>query len=286
LLEAGLGTGLLCLNDNRYTLTKMGYFILHDPTVRSVMDFSHHICYRGLFDLDRAITDGQPAGLKTLGNWETVYEALASLPAEVRQSWFAFDQHFSDAAFPGALPLVFAERPTRLLDVGGNTGKWAVQCVRHDPDVHVTMVDLPGQLAMARKHVDTLGLAERIDFVPLNILDESQALPTGHDVIWMSQFLDCFSEAQIVGILRRAVRAMTPATTLYILEPYWDRQRNETAAFCLQQTSIYFTGIANGNSQMYAAADMLRCIQESGLRVVEDRDDVGLYHTLFKCRRA
>ena len=27
-------------------------------------------------------------------------------------------------------------------------------------------------------------------------------------------------------------------------EPFWDRQRFETASFCLQQTSLYFTAMA------------------------------------------
>lgn len=286
LLESGLGIGLLCLKDNRYTLTKTGYFILCDPTIRACMDFAHDVCYRGLFDLELAIANGQPAGLKEFGNWPTVYEALASLPAEVQQSWFGFNQFFSDLAFPSALPLVFADRPQRLLDIGGNTGKWAAHCVRHDRDVQVTIVDLPGQLKLAKQNVGTLGLEDRIDYFPLNLLDESQPFPTGYDAIWMSQFLDCFSEKQIVQILQRAVPAMTSATTLYILEPYWDRQANATAAFCLQQTSLYFTCIANGNSQIYSADDMLRCINASGLRVIEDRNEVGPYHTLLKCRRA
>jgi hypothetical protein len=72
--------------------------------------------------------------------------------------------------------------------------------------------------------------------------------------------------------------------TLYILELFWDRQSNETAAFCLQQTSLYFTCIANGNSQMYHSADLLRCLAEANLKVIDDRDQVGLYHTLLKCR--
>src|SRR6185369_9525761 len=104
--------------------------------------------------------------------------------------------------------------------------------------------------------------------------------------IWMSQFLDCFSEKEIVSILRRAGRAMGPNDALYILELLWDRQPNETAAFCLQQISLYFTCIANGNSQMYHSDDLLRCIAEAGLKVVEEKDQVGLYHTLLKCRRA
>jgi hypothetical protein len=54
----------------------------------------------------------------------------------------------------------------------------------------------------------------------------------------------------------------------------------------LQQISLYFTCIANGNSQMYHSADMLRCVAASGLRVIGDRDQVGLYHTLLQCRKA
>jgi hypothetical protein len=102
----------------------------------------------------------------------------------------------------------------------------------------------------------------------------------------MSQFLDCFSQNEIVSILRRAAQSLPAGGNLYILELFWDRQPNATAAFCLQQTSLYFACIANGNSQMYHSADLLRCLRDSGLELIEERDQVGLYHTLLKCRRA
>ena len=102
----------------------------------------------------------------------------------------------------------------------------------------------------------------------------------------MSQFLDCFSLPQIESILRRAARALAPGGSVHILELFWDRQPNETAAFCLQQTSLYFTCIANGNSQMYHSADLLRCVASSGLKLVEERDQVGQFHTWLKCRKA
>jgi hypothetical protein len=78
---------------------------------------------------------------------------------------------------------------------------------------------------------------------------------------------------------------MTTETTLHVLELFWDRQPNATAAFCLQQTSLYFTCIANGNSQMYRSSDLLQAIAKSGLTVVQDVDEVGSYHTLLKCRK-
>jgi len=286
LLEAGLGIGLFCLNDERFTLTKLGYLILADPMTRVNMDFTHEICYRGMFQLDEAIARGEPVGLKSLGDYKTLYEGLSSFPPETQRSWLAFDHYYSDAAFPVALPLVFANKPKRLLDVGGNTGRWAIQCAKFDPDVHITIADLPQQLELARKAIADNGLAHRIDLHSVDLLDHAQPLPTGFDAIWMSQFLDCFSEAEIVSILRRTAAAMSPETRLFILELFWDRQPNESAAFCLQQTSIYFTVIANGNSQMYHSADLIRCLNESGLVLENDRNEVGLYHTLLTCRRA
>jgi ubiquinone/menaquinone biosynthesis C-methylase UbiE len=315
LMESGLGIGLFCLSGGdasspesegavprvsssanltgdegvaattRFTLTKLGYFMLHDEMTRVNMDVVHDICYRGLHDLDKSIEQGKPVGLKTLGDWNTFYEGLSSLPPHARKSWLAFDHYYSDAAFPAALPLVFADKPKRLLDVGGNTGKWAVQCAKFNPNVHITIADLDQQLVLAHQTIKQQGLEDRVSFHATDLLDESNPLPTGYDAIWMSQFLDCFSEAEIVSILKRAAAALAPGGTLYILELFWDRQPNATAAFCLQQTSLYFTCIANGNSQMYHSSDLLRCIAASGLKMIEDRDQVGLYHTLLKCRK-
>jgi len=286
LLESGLGIGLFCLNDGRFTLTKLGHIMFRDPMTRINMDVVHEVCYRGMFDLDKALQEGKPTGLKTLGNWKTLYEGLSSMTPQARASWLAFDHYYSDMAFPAALPLVFAGRPKRLLDVGGNTGKWAVECAKFDPDVRITIADLPQQLELARETIRDNRLESRVDFLAIDVLDQSKSFPEGYDAIWMSQFLDCFSESEIISILRRVASSLASGSNLYILELFWDRQPNEIAAFCLQQTSLYFTCIANGNSQMYHSADMMRCLGESGLALVEEHDQVGPHHTLFKCRKA
>ncbi len=97
------------------------------------------------------------------GDWNTIYEGLSQLPEPVQTSWFAFDHYYSDRAFPSALRAVFNRPIARLLDVGGNTGKWALQCVTHDPQVHVTILDLPGQLQKAKRNIDAAGMAERVE---------------------------------------------------------------------------------------------------------------------------
>jgi hypothetical protein len=115
-------------------------------------------------------------------------------------------------------------------------------------------------------------------------LDTEQKFPFGFDVIWMSQFLDCFSEAQIQSILNRCHAALSRDGCVFILEPFWDKQRFAASAFALQQTSLYFTAIANGNSQMYHSDNFINCIESAGFTVVEHKNMVGISHTLLKCK--
>ncbi len=285
LLESGLSMGLVLVNDKRYTLGKTGHFILHDPLTKVNMDFVHDVNYKGLFYLDKSIETGKPEGLKEFGSWNTVYEALSQLPPHVQESWFNFDHFFSDDAFPLVLPKVYNGEVKNILDIGGNTGKWAIASARYSPDVHITIMDLPGQLDMAKKKAEQLGLSNRISFLAVNLLEENAKIPKGFDAIWMSQFLDCFSENQIVSILKRCHEALDDNGYVFILEPFWDRQRFEVASFCLQQTSLYFTVLANGNSQMYSAEVFLKCIDEAGLEVAEETDRIGISQTLLKCKK-
>ncbi|MBS1947465.1 MAG: methyltransferase domain-containing protein [Bacteroidetes bacterium] len=285
LLESALSAELVTINNGKYTNTKTGYFILHDPLTKVNMDFVNDICYKGLFHLEDSVKTGKPAGLRELGNWPTIYEGVAHLPEKLQQSWFNFDHFFSDDAFPIVLPLVYKHNIKNLLDIGGNTGKWAMASVGYNKEVHVSIMDLPGPTKVARQKVDALNLGNRISFVTRNLLEDKTPFPKGFDAIWMSQFLDCFSEDDIVSILKRCYDALNEEGMLFILEPFWDRQKFEVAAFCLQQTSIYFTALANGKSQMYSAATFLPCVEKAGFEVVEETDNIGLSQTLLKCRK-
>jgi ubiquinone/menaquinone biosynthesis C-methylase UbiE len=285
LLESGLSMGLVLVNNKKYTLGKTGHFILNDPLTITNMDFVHDVNYEGLFHLDESIQTGKPVGLKYFGEWNTIYEALSQLPQHVQKSWFNYDHFFSDDAFPLVLPLVYNEKVKNILDIGGNTGKWAIASSKFSPDIHVTIMDLPGQVNVAKKTIEKMGLNERVSFLPVNILDEQTKVPGGFDAIWMSQFLDCFSENEIISILTRCCEALDENGQVIIMEPFWDRQKFEVGAFCLQQLSIYFTVMANGNSQMYSSEIFIKCIEEAGLEIVEQTDNIGLSQTLLKCKK-
>ena len=289
LLEASLtiGTVLVDPATNRFSLSKTGWFLLNDPATRVNLDFNHDVNYEGMFRLEEALIEGKPVGLRHFGNWATLYEGLSRLPEDARSSWFAFDHFYSDSSFEEALRIVFAQKPETLLDVGGNTGRWALQCVGYDTGVRVTIMDLPQQLELMREATKGKPGADRIDGFAINMLDHDSRFPADrhYDAIWMSQFLDCFAEEEIASILARTAGIMDGKTTLFIMETLWDRQRFEPAAFCLTQTSLYFTAIANGNSKMYHSEDLMRIVEKAGLQVVKIHDNLGQGHSILEIKK-
>lgn len=286
LLEAGLGLHIVWRRDGRYHLGKLGRFLLDDEMTRVNFDFTRDVCYRAAAHLDESLREGKPAGLKELGPWATLYEGLSVLPEPARRSWHAFDHFYSDQAFPAVCKRLATNLPARFLDIGCNTGRWAQFCLGRFPALECGLVDLPLQLERARERLTEAGMVERARFHPVDLLDVGTELPTGYELIWMSQFLDCFSEDQIVAILDKVRVALPSGGRLWILELFWDRQRFEAAAFSLQQTSLYFTCVANGTSQMYDSSVFLSLVERAGFEICELTDGIGGYHTLLECRAA
>lgn len=279
LLEFALGMGVVKLvpdiKEERYVLSKTGWFLLEDDMTRVNMDFVNDICYKGAFNLTESVKNGKPEGLSVFGKWTTIYEALSTLPDQAKKSWFAFDHFYSDIAFPEALPIVFVQHPKKLLDIGGNTAKWSICCCKYNPDIKVTIVDLPGQTAVARENASKAGFADRIDTCEGNILADSTVLPTGYDAIWMSQFLDCFSLKQVTKIIKKVVSAAGDNTDIYVLEPLWDCQKFQASSYSLQATSIYFTCMANGNSKMYRYQELVDAIEAGGAKLETAHHNLG-----------
>ncbi len=286
LIEAALASDLIEEVGDAFQITKVGVFILMDELTRVNMNFVNDVCYNGAKFTTESIREGRPAGLKVLGDWPTVYEGLSALPEPAKKSWFEFDHYYSDDAFPYAMDIIFQDNPKHIFDIGANTGKWAMACKERNPELAVTLLDLPIQLNVARQKIEEKGLGKNVNYHPIDLLDPFQKIPPGADTIWMSQFLDCFSKAEILQILKNVHQAIDENTNVYILEPFFNNQKYPAAEYCLIATSLYFTTMANGNSKMYSIDVMKKLIDASGLKVVETFELIGdSYHTILKCQK-
>lgn len=287
LLESGASAGVVNLSSNgHFVISKVGQLLLHDRMAKINMDFTHFVCYRGMYFLDKAVNDGQPIGLRSIDDrHSTIYEALPHLPEDVRSSWYAFDHFYSDAAYSVALDSIFSRDPETLVDIGANRGQFSILAARSNDSLRVTMIDLKDQLKEAAAAVEAAGFGDRVVGIAMDVRGDISSIPSKQDVYWLSQFVCCLSESEIVSLLQRIKKKMAGESRLYVLETCWDRQQHQAASYALVNTSLYFTCIANGNSKMYSADELLTCLERSGLLCERITDVPGSYHTLFECRR-
>lgn len=284
LLDMALSMHIIYQQDENYIIGKVGYFLLHNKMTQVNLNFTQDVCYQGMFHLQEALETGKPSGLSVFGDWKTIYPALSQLPEKAQKSWFEFDHFYSDNSFPAAFKYIEKSNPNHIYDVGGNTGKWAKYCVTHHENVHVTLLDLPQQLKLAQKNIEDAGLTSRISTYPIDIL-ENGPLPQDADIWWMSQFLDCFNEEQIVQILTRIYNNMNENARVYIMDMFWDRQPFQAGVLSVNAISFYFTCLANGNSRFYHSKVFYKCLTEAGFLVEQDIDNLGIGHTLLICRK-
>lgn len=284
LLEVGLSIKALYVDGEKIKLSKLGYFLCSDDMTRVNINFVNDVCYEGLLQLEKSLHSGKPEGLKVFGTWETIYEGLTKLPEKTRDSWLKFDHFYSDQAFEEALPFVFKNKPRSILDIGGNTGRFASLCLDYCQQVVLSILDLSGQIELMKHETNRNRYRGRLSAIEMNILEEERPIPGTFDVIWMSQFLDCFSIPQIVQILKKCAQAVDRQSSIFILEPLVDRQKFRASADSLTMTSLYFTCMANGNSKMYHLDDLIYCIEEAGLTLASPAQELGHCHTLLECR--
>ena len=295
LIDAAYRADMVCSEeeetgkDTRWILTKTGLYLATDRMTEVNLSFSADVCAEGLLSLTESLKTGKPAGLRTFSETaSTIYPLLETLPEPARKSWFDYDHFYSDHVFEEELPILKKETSFKsVCDVGGNTGKFALAAAAFDPDVHVTIADLPEQCAAAKEKIADAGLSGRIALCPCDILKSSPAdLPRGVDVWWMSQFLDCFSNEQAVRILRLVRDAMEERAVLAVNEIFGDRQRRDTAALVVDECSLDFTAIANGVSRFFNSAEFMECLSAAGFKVKSLHDGLGLGHTLIIAEKA
>ena len=273
--------------NHAYRLSRVGECLIYDQMTEVNFDFSNLVNYAPLKHTLKALQSGKPAGLKEYDEtWTTIYPHLKDLPQKSRRAWFAFDHFHSDSAYQAALNILKDRQVRYFVDIGGNTGRFTKKALATWQDSRACIVDLPEQIGLMRQNTNLKSLQNRIDTVPINWLDpDAQPLIKEKvDLIWMSQFLDCFSRAEAVSILKRAKNlARQNGAMLAILEPLVDHQRNRAATLSIACSSLYFSCLANGNSKFFSSEELRGIIDESGLVVESVHEPIGVGHSLYIC---
>lgn len=281
LLEIAETIGIVENRDNKFFITQIGKNFLYDEMTIVNFNFVRNVCYLGASKLTESFLKNEPSGLKELyPNSQTIYPYLSKLPDTMRKSWYEFDHYYSDNCFDIIYHII--KNNGRIFDIGANTGNFEKVCLKNDPNIDITMVDLKENIDVIKNSKDLKGCK----FYSADVLDKDSKMPFISGSVLMSQFLDCFSKEQILFILKRIKECSEQTTKFYILEPFIDKQKFFAAKYSLVHTSLYFTCMANGNSKMYTQSDMEEIIKLAGLKINAIYDNLGVHdYTLLECSK-
>lgn len=104
----------------------------------------------------------------------------------------------------------------RMLDIGGNSGEFALWACRVQAGLRATVVDLPVVCEVGREHVAAHPEAGRIEFVPGNAL--ADPLPGGFDLVTFKSILHDWPEEAAARFIERADECLNPGGAVLIFE--------------------------------------------------------------------
>ncbi len=150
-----------------------------------------------LFSYDRCF-DATPENLAATRRWMRFTTALTRHEAQA-----CIDHHdFSTCR--------------RVLDVGGNSGEFALRLCKAHPELRATVFDLPLVCEVGQAHVAGAEEASRIEFVRAGATPEE--LPRGFDAVCFKSMLHDWPEDGVRQFLERAWRALDRGGRLVIFE--------------------------------------------------------------------
>jgi ubiquinone/menaquinone biosynthesis C-methylase UbiE len=119
--------------------------------------------------------------------------------------WVKFARSMSAMAVPmaGVLTQMISPSsgPVRVLDIAAGHGMYGVTVARNLANVHVTAVDWPAVLEVAKENAAKSGVADRYSTRPGSAFDAD--LGQGYDYVFITNFLHHFDPATNEKLLRR-----------------------------------------------------------------------------------
>jgi ubiquinone/menaquinone biosynthesis C-methylase UbiE len=226
--ERGLHLLLDLLRANRVVVEEAAAFRLtpaflnalqYRDLLEAKLDFAHLVAPDVLERFTALLTDPREfmehARIFDLYNYAHSLEATAENLQRTR-TWMRFTTCLTRYETEACLKYHDFRPYRRLLDIGGNSGEFALRICKAHPELHAAIFDLPVVCAIGRGHVATEPEAPRITFHEGNAL--ADPLPAGFDLITFKSMLHDWPEPEAKRLLNRASQALAPGGAMMIFE--------------------------------------------------------------------
>jgi len=148
---------------------------------------------------------------------------------------------------------------SRLLDLGGGSGAFAIEAVKRNPNLSAVVFDLPQVVEVTEKIIQEAGLTERITCSNGDL--RSDPWPTGADLILLSYIVSCYEQETLRELLARTQAYLPSGGRLLIHDFALTASRSSphnAALFLFGQLT------ASAQTQAYTIDELEGAMQEAG----------------------
>ncbi|NVE01775.1 methyltransferase [Massilia sp. BJB1822] len=264
--------GLTERKDGKYFNTSMADQFLTEKSIFPIANFTKYndvVQYKAFQYLAESLKADTNVGLQTIpGEGNSLYKRLAQSPE--------LERIFQDAMAPkdrNSRSFYFDAKEfgdvKHLLDVGGGPGLIASLLKKENPQIKITIFDLPTVCERAQATFKEEGFSADLDVHPGDFFTDP--FPSGVDAIQFSHLLEIFSEDKIVFLMKKAYDALPKGGKLIVYGMGCDDEESGHNADMAAWGSLYFFLLASGEGMMYPCADYRRWMKEAGFSSVIER---------------
>jgi len=156
---------------------------------------------------------------------------------------------------------------SRVLDVGGGSGVYAMAFARAKPDITAVVFDLPSVVSMTQEYVAREGLSDRVKTVAGDY--EVDELGRGFDLAFLSAIIHSNSESANRRLLRKCAEALKPKGQLVVQDFIVDEDRTGPPFAVLFALNM-LVGTESGDT--YTESEVREWMREAGLSGVGRKD--------------
>ncbi len=146
-----------------------------------------------------------------------------------------------------------------MLDAGAGSGAVAAGFLACFPFLRATLAEIPEVLEHTRGFVREMGMEERADLIPMNILDPWPFRVCRFDLVALSNLIHAYSEKELPGILSEAAACLKEEGLLVIHDFFFGHFPEKAALFDLNM----FCNTYNG--RVFSDRDVIVELERLGL---------------------
>lgn len=258
LLEALVARGVLGRTGDHYVHTGLSALLRKDDP-NSMTDLvrwiGHPVFWRLWPHLAGAVREGKPRSVEVFGKdfFRYLHDEEPAAVATFNGAMTQASNHTS-AAVVASLDLTGVRT---VADIGGGQGRLLRAILEAAPDVHGTLLDLPGVVAQALPELRAGALADRVTLVGG---DCRQAVPVTADLYVLKNILD-WDDASTVRVLENVRRGARPGARVVVVETFTDHTPEPEVT-----TSLDLLLLLNVGGQKHSSRQVAELFDRGGIR--------------------